>query len=337
MSLKYNSGSRAIVTILLPILAVFGVTCNLLFLFVVHQVPKMRTITNLFLVQLAVCDISSLILMALRYLVTYLKSPEYEFVSGTSAGCATFDFLLYFTYFVGVFLICAVSIERYIAICKPLYYHAFKSHSRASKTALVCWIAGFILAIPGLVPFKEITICAVIPSLSPSSATSGNDTWMVFESCIPSCEGCFQSLLVFDTVQFVIVIACNAAMYIAIIKTLHHRPESSRATGIASRSVSRMLVINGVAFFFLLGPYEIWNVVYLIYEHTGILIVSQSAFYWLGYVYRLCSPANNAVNPLIYGASNPRYLEAFLEAFRCSPPTQHPTSRRPVNTASSSV
>ena len=325
-SLSYKIVSWAIVTIILPTMAVFGVSFNALFLFVVFRVPEMRTVTNLFLVQLSVCDTSTLSLLTLRYLVSFLMSPEYEFVTGTSAVCTAFDFFSYFTYFVGVFLIFAVSIERYMAICKPLYYHVIKSYSRASKMALTCWVAGFILAIPGLVPYNEVTSCAIIPSAS--QTTSGNDTWMVFESCAPSCIICYHLFLAFDTIQFVIVFLCNSIMYYAIIKTLRKRSsEFSETSGMTAfqqaserveKAISRMLVINGVAFFFFLGPWEVWNVIYLINEYTGIMIVSENGFYWLGFIYRLASPANFAINPLIYGASNPRYRKALLEAFRFS-------------------
>ncbi len=78
-----------------------------------------------------------------------------------------------------------------------------------------------------------------------------------------------------------------------------------------------MLIINGLAFFILLRSYQIWNVVLLIKDYTGVLIISEKALYWLGWVSRLCPPINFSINPLIYGGSSKYYREAFWEVFQC--------------------
>ena len=331
-SLKYELVSWVTVAYIKPFLAMFGLIVNGLFLFTVFRVREMRTVTNLFLVQLSVCDCGTLSSFTLKYFIGYLWYPEYEFVAGISALCTVLDFTIYFSYFVGVFIICALSVERYVSICKPLYYHIFKSNARAAKTAMACWIAGFVLATPGLIPYDVITVCGFVPKEDPSSPTTSsmnhaNGTWMVFETCHPPCIDCFHVMFAFDTIQFVLVFCCNSFMYFEIIRALRKRSagmtEISSTTAAQQKSqrvekyISRMLIINGAAFFFLLGPYEVWNTFYLIREYTGVLPISEEAFYWLGYGNRVIT-VNFAVNPLIYGATNPRYREAFFEAIGCS-------------------
>ena len=322
--LKFRSGTSLIITVVIPIIACFGLTFNFAFLFVVYRVSRMRTYTNLFLVQLSICDFSTLIFDTVRYLWIYIRSSGYDIQQGTSAGCTIFNFLFYFTYYVGVNFICLVAVERFIAICKPLKYRQIKGNFYATSASSACWILGFLLSVAALVPQDVVTICAKIPTDVSTTSSPANFTWIVFRSCQPSCLKCFHALYIADTVQFLLVFAVNVVMYIAIIRKLRKR--SGERRGMAgsdllasrvSRDVARMLIINGCAFFLLLGPYEIWNVILLIQDYTGVLIVSEGFLYWLSWLSRLCAPINFSINPLIYGCSNKHYQKAFVEVFGC--------------------
>ena len=220
---------------------------------------------------------------------------------------------MYFTYFVGVNFICIVTVERYFAICRPLRQRLFRGRSQARSTSLICWILGFILAVTGLAPYEEITICA----------EDSNGTWLVLQTCVPTCPWCFHLLVFYDTAQFLIVFVINTLAYVAIIGKLRKRASdsimrSTVSTQQVSKDVTRMLLINGVAYFLLLGPYQIWNIALLTHTYFGVWIVSQHTFFLLGWLSRACSPLNFALNPLIYGSTNPRYRKAFLQVFGCS-------------------
>ncbi len=323
-SYKFKPGASIIVSIIIPTMAGFGLCFNMAFLFCVYRAPRMRTVINLFLVQLSVCDFSTLIFDTVRYLWVYIRSSGYDIQQGTIAGCTIFNFLFYFTYFVGVNFICLVTVERYFAICRPLKHRLFQGRSRARNLSISCWIVGVLLSVAALVPQKIVTICASFPN----ETTSHNETWMIFHSCQPACNWCFHVLYVGDTVQFLVVFGLTAVMYLAIVRKLRKRSGLLNPSGMddkarihankISHDIARMLVINGVAFFTLLGPYQIWNIVLLIYDYTGVLILSEETLYWISWVSRLCAPVNFSMNPLIYGAINKQYRKAFIESFNCT-------------------
>ncbi|XP_072028250.1 uncharacterized protein [Amphiura filiformis] len=182
--------------------------------------------------------------------------------------------------------------------------------------------------------------------MTASCHINGWSNLVVFHSCQPACIECFHVLYVFDTLQFLVVFTANSVMYGAIVRRLVQRSDENigvRAGHDAdtasklSRDVARMLVINGVAFFILLGPYQIWNIVLLIYDYTGILVVSENFEYWLGWVSRFCAPINFFVNPLIYGGSNKYYRQAFLEVFGCSSPSPDRRTGTQKDTSSTNV
>ena len=125
MSQKHTPATRIIIAYIMPIIAILGVVFNFAFLFVIYRVRKMRTVINLYLSQLSVCDIGYLVVATTRLVHDYFLSPEYDFEQPTGTGCHTFDFLIYFFYFTGVHFICAVIIDRYFAICRPMQYKTF--------------------------------------------------------------------------------------------------------------------------------------------------------------------------------------------------------------------
>ena len=318
LSIKYTPEARVFVSIILPIIGIVGLLINITFLYVVYRAPAMHTITNVYLVQLSISDMCTLSVLSSRFFHYYINSPEYEFYPGTRIGCTICDFLMYFTYFVGVNFICIVTVERYFALCRPMQHRVFRGRSRARDTSLVCWVLGFLLAITGFVPQDVVTICAENPYPSASQ-----DKWLIFKSCKPSCSWCYHLLVLYDIVTFVIGFIMNVILYIAIIRQLRKRVNdtampASKSTQQASKDVTRMLIINGIAFFVLLGPYQIWNTILLVYEYMGVWISSRYTFFLLGWLSRVCSPTNFALNPLIYGSTNPRYRKAFLQVFGCS-------------------
>ena len=315
MSQKHTPATRIIISNIMPIIAILGVMFNVAFLFVIYRVPKMRTVTNLYLSQLSVCDIGYLVVATTRHMRDYFLSPEYDFEQPTSTGCHTVDFLVYFFYFSGVHFICAVIIDRYFAICRPIQYRSF-GRFRARKVSVVCWFTGFVLAMPVLVPMKEITICTAIQTKAQNESQG-----IVLQACQPSCTWCFQVLLVVDTVQFIITLLVNVILCSSIIGRLRKRScktLSSNAHSVmqtVTKYVTRMLIINGITFLVLLGPYEIWNVVFLINDYTEISMASERFLFWLKWFARVCASINSTVNPLIYSATNQQYRQAFMDIF----------------------
>ena len=315
MSPKHTPATRIVISCIMPIIAILGVTFNVAFLFVIYRVPKMRTVTNLYLTQLSICDNGFLVVFTTRLMRDYFLSPEYEFKQPTSTRCHTFDFLIYFFYFSGVHFICAVITDRYFAICRPIRYKTF-GRNRARNVSVVCWITGFVLAMAALVPMNKITICTAI-----QTTTQNESEGIALQVCQLFCTWCFQMLLVFDTVQFIIAVLVNVILCSLIIvrlrrksrKTLSSNAESDMQT--VTKNVARMLIVNGITFLLLLGPYEIGNVVFLINKYTGISIVSDRFVFWLQWFARVCSSINSTVNPLIYSATNQQYRQAFMDVF----------------------
>lgn len=122
-------------------LAVVG---NTLVIFTLARNHRMRTITNLFLLNLAVSD---LLLGVLCMPFTLIGALLRDFVFG-EIMCKLIPFLQACSVSVGAWTLVAISAERYYAICHPLRSLRWQTASHAYKTIFAIWIGSIIAMLP---------------------------------------------------------------------------------------------------------------------------------------------------------------------------------------------
>ncbi|XP_036407764.1 cholecystokinin receptor type A [Megalops cyprinoides] len=148
-----NQTVRIVLYSLIFLLSVLG---NALIITVLVRNGRMRTVTNLFLLSLAVSDLM-LCLFCMPFTLIPNLMRDFIFGSGICKGA---------TYFMGVsvsvstFNLVAISLERYSAICKPLSSRAWQTKSHAAKVITATWAVSFVLMLPypissTLVPFTR--------------------------------------------------------------------------------------------------------------------------------------------------------------------------------------
>ncbi|XP_072037057.1 uncharacterized protein [Amphiura filiformis] len=110
----YTKSEQLIVLILYPLLLMFGLTGNCAFLTVVARISSMRTITNVYLANLAVADILYILVQTYDILIKYLISTKVKNNPyWTDFGCIAAFGTLYVVHFTSVFLIVFVSKESH--------------------------------------------------------------------------------------------------------------------------------------------------------------------------------------------------------------------------------
>ncbi|KAK3576321.1 hypothetical protein CHS0354_034016 [Potamilus streckersoni] len=134
-----------------------GIFGNALVCFVVWKNKNMRTVTNIFILNLSVGDLS-VIVICLPSTLTVDVTQTWFF---GLALCKTNLFLQLVSVSVSVLTLSAISVERWYAICYPL---SFKSTiKRARIIIILIWIISIGIGIPELVvdevfPFKPFTV-----------------------------------------------------------------------------------------------------------------------------------------------------------------------------------
>nr|DBA32283.1 TPA: hypothetical protein GDO54_000086 [Pyxicephalus adspersus] len=114
---------------------------------------RLRTITNSFLLSLAISDIMVALLCMPFTLIPNLMG---NFIFG-EAICKTAAYFMGISVSVSTFNLVAIAIERYSAICNPLQSRVWQTRSHAYKVIAATWILSIIIMIPYLVYQKLIT------------------------------------------------------------------------------------------------------------------------------------------------------------------------------------
>ncbi|KAM9342542.1 LOW QUALITY PROTEIN: cholecystokinin receptor [Pholidichthys leucotaenia] len=133
---------RILLYSLIFFLSVFG---NLLIIVVLLTVNKrMRTVTNSFLLSLAVSDLMmAIFLHALHLIPSILK----DFIFG-AAMCKIVSYLMCISVSISTFSLVAIAIERYSAICNPLKSRVWQTRSHAYRVIAATWVLAFIIMTP---------------------------------------------------------------------------------------------------------------------------------------------------------------------------------------------
>ena len=142
-----NSSDNIMIAYLQPALMILGLILNIAFLFVVYKSKAMKSITNIYLANLALSDVIHLADRGVIRMAEYYWSPlrlNVSFYRIGVLGCSVDAFISYTTYFTSLFIVGAVSVERFLAICYPLKHRSIASSRRTWKIVCACWFSASV-------------------------------------------------------------------------------------------------------------------------------------------------------------------------------------------------
>ncbi|XP_053872055.1 gastrin/cholecystokinin type B receptor [Malaclemys terrapin pileata] len=132
---------RVLLYALIFLLSVFG---NSLIIVVLVLNRRLRTVTNSFLLSLALSDL----LLALCCMpFTLVPNLMGTFVFGP-AVCKLVAYLMSISVSVSTFSLVAIAIERYSAICNPLQSRVWQTRSHAYRVIASTWLLSLLLMLP---------------------------------------------------------------------------------------------------------------------------------------------------------------------------------------------
>ncbi|CAN9498253.1 unnamed protein product [Ophioblennius macclurei] len=138
---KEMDSLRILLYSLIFLLSVFG---NLLIIVVLILNKRMRTVTNSFLLSLAVSD-----LMMAIFCMPFTLIPNIleDFIFG-AAMCKIVSYLMGVSVSISTFSLVAIAIERYSAICNPLKSRAWQTRSHAYRVIAATWAVSLLIMVP---------------------------------------------------------------------------------------------------------------------------------------------------------------------------------------------
>lgn len=305
------SGNHEFIFTLVPIVYgcnfVIGMVGNSMVVAVIYCYMKLKTVANIFVLNLAISDLTFLITLPMWATVTATGYhwPFGGFLCKTSAG------LVIFNLYTSVFFLTALSIDRYLAIVHPVRSRRLRTVVYARITCVVIWLFAFVLSVPTAmtrdvhhITNSNKTVCAVLHQVQ--------DDWL---SDLLLAISLMKSVLGF-LVPFIVIITCYCLIGRALLGARHIQ-KSSRSR---DDEVLRMLAAAVLAFFLCWVPHQVFHFMQVLTQMTmanncAILEIIDTAM-----PFTICiAYFSSCVNPIVYGFVGNNFRKNLLRLLRCSP------------------
>ncbi|XP_058628021.1 somatostatin receptor type 5 [Onychostoma macrolepis] len=288
-SLMAEEDSTKVLAVIYLVVFVVGLTGNSLAIFVVLRYTKMKTVTNMYILNLAVAD--ELYILGLPFLTTHNVLAYWPFGNFLCRILMWADSISQFT---STFCLTVMSIDRYMAVVHPIRSTRWRRPSVAKVINSMVWALSCLLTLP------VIIYCDVQPELNTCNLSwpEPRDVWSTAFILYTAILGFFCPLLVICLCYLLIVIKVKSAGARA---GLSKRRKSEK-------KVTRMVVIIVVVFVMCWLPFFILNILNLISTLPENSLVTGVYFLTVILTY-----VNSCANPLLYGFLSDNFKRSFQQ------------------------
>lgn len=286
-----------------PIITVFG---NMVVVLSVLTHKRLRTVTNAFIVSLAIAD--CLVAVAVMPFGIYQQYTNKEWHMGEFFCLLTISCDVLLTTISILHLSC-LAMDRYLAICWP-FYHERINRKSVCCTIIFCWIMPiFISFVPIMNKWNMIGVEDHMACIAPPDAPV-----CVFIVNAPFAVVC--SLLAFY-IPSLFMIVCNSQIYIVAkkqalqIRSLELAAAHHRAKGKHLRQETKAAKTLGIimgCFCMCWCPFFILNIIDPFVGYR-IHYIPWAVATWLGYIQSL-------MNPFLYYFFNRAFKKAFIRLLK---------------------
>nr|ADX05465.1 angiotensin AT1 receptor [Anguilla japonica] len=321
-----TSGRHSYIYTLIPVVYgcnfVIGIVGNSMVVAVIYCYMKLKTVANIFVLNLAVSDLTFLITLPMWATFTAMgyNWPFGGFLCKASAGLTIFNL------YTSIFFLTSLSIDRYLAIVHPVRSRQRRTVVYARITCVLIWAFAFLLSLPTALSRDVFTINH--PNTTVCGTLDKNELSHVLVAI-----GLMKSVLGF-LIPFVIIVTCYCLIGRALLEA--RRVQSSRSRG---DEVLQMLAAVVLAFFLCWVPHQIFHFMHVlallkVIENCPTLDIIDTAL-----PFTICiAYFNSCMNPILYGFVGRNFRRNLLRLLRCGPGSaprhSHPSLTTKMSTLS---
>ncbi|XFF91205.1 hypothetical protein AB1E18_017424 [Capra hircus] len=282
-----SPGARAVVVpVLYLLVCAVGLGGNALVIYVVLRHAKMKTVTNIYILNLAVADV--LLMLGLPFVATQNAISYWPFGPVLCRLVMTLDGINQFT---SIFCLTVMSVDRYLAVVHPIRSARWRRPRVAKLASAAVWAFSLVMSLP-LVVFADIQEGWNTCNLSwPEPVGLWGAVFIIYTSVL----GFFGPLLVICLCYVLIVVKLKASGV---------RVGSTRRR--SERKVTRMVVVVVLVFAGCWLPFFIVNIVNLAFALPEEPASAGAYFFVV-----VLSYANSCANPLLYGFLSDNFRQSF--------------------------
>ncbi|KAK5610061.1 hypothetical protein CRENBAI_013006 [Crenichthys baileyi] len=295
-----------VTTVIYTTVFIVGFFGNALVIYIVARYTKLKTVTNMYILNLAMAD--ELYIMGIPFIGTQSVLFYWPFGEFLCKVCMTADGM---SQFASTFCLTLMSIDRFLAVVYPIRSTKWRKPWVAKIFSALAWIISFLMVLPVTVfsHVQEYDTCNI-------SWPDPSAVWSAAFILYTSIMGFFGPLVVISLCYLLIIIKVKSA---GVRAGLTKRRKSER-------KVTRMVVIIVVVFVLCWLPFFTINFINLFYviPEDKIAAVVYFSLVILTYV-------NSCANPVLYGFLSDNFKQSFKKVF-CFYKKKSATATEPVGT-----
>ena len=159
---SFDRTSTVVLTCLYFLVCTVGLCGNALVIYVILRYAKMKTVTNIYILNLAVADV--LFMLGLPFIAIQLALVHWPFGPVLCRVVMTLDSLNQFT---SIFCLMVMSIDRYLAVVHPIRSTKWRKPRMAKTINLTVWGVSLLVNLPiviysGLITKHDDCFCTIV-------------------------------------------------------------------------------------------------------------------------------------------------------------------------------
>ena len=288
-----------IVPVIFSLITFIGVVGNTLVIHVILCKQKMRTVTNLLLLNLAFADLSFVIICP-PFTAYSFATAEFPF---GNVICKMMHYLLNVTAYVTVYTLVLISAMRYMTIVHNQETKHYRTPRNIVVMVCMIWSIMLILNLPIFLAYEVKGYCGVLECAISDPQTG---------------KGLFGTFFAF---AYVLPLTVIGLFSICILRHIRLRPstlERGTRSEYRKKQASRLIILVVVIFAIFWLPIHI----HLLLAWWDQLPLQNSVYESVSILWNVLAYFNSCVNPIIYNFASRDFRDSFHEAVCCCMPLQ---------------
>lgn len=275
-----------------------GLLGNGLVIYVVLTYAKMKTVTNIYILNLAITDMLFLFMLPLTVTTVIIKHWVFGFIV-----CKVYFVLCAVNIFGGAFNLCLMSADRYMAVCHPILSLRYRTPGKALCLCLLVWLLSFLVMLP------VVMYTTTVEHHSLEGKYSCKIEWPPKGILSAATAFVWYSFIL----GFIIPVTCISVLYILILVRLRRvgaakHKENRRSRGRVTRLIFSVVTVFVVCWL----PYWCFQV----HANFNSISANDTSRVLLINSFTILSYANSMLNPLLYAFLSDNFRQSFLKAFK---------------------
>ena len=275
-----------------------GLLGNGLVIYVILMYAKMKTVTNMYILNLAIADLCFIVGLPFLIATAIMRNWVFGF-----SMCKIFYILTSINWFTSVFTLTVMGADRYMAVCHPIKSMRYRTPI-VSRIVCVCvWTASLLVMLP-------IVLYATTLEVSPGRV-SCTISWPEGQAITPDRAFIWYALLL----GFAIPVALIVVFYTLVLlrlKTVGPKTKSKEKKR-SHRKVTKMVLTVIAVYVICWLPYWVFQV--------ALTFTTADMPFWciqLFQIITVMSYTNSMLNPVLYAFLSDNFRKSFIKAFECA-------------------